>query len=189
MGHLIVEQIVSADGYAEDRHGSIDFFENARSINDADVDQLRLLDDVGAIVLGRRTFELFERYWADMDPAREPVAAPINAIPKYVVSNSMPTAPWGRKGDHATVLAGDGAEAVGELKRRIGQDVIVWGSLTLADSLLRAGLVDILRLRILPMLIGAGRSIAPPDLGPRPLRLRGTRAYEDGFLVVEYAFA
>ncbi len=116
MGRLIVEQIISADGYAQDQNGQIDFFENERSINDADADQLRLLDAVQAIVLGRRTFELFESFWAEMDPAQEPVAKPINAIPKYVVSNSLKSAAWGREGDSAQILRGDGAKAVRDLK-------------------------------------------------------------------------
>jgi dihydrofolate reductase len=186
MGKLIVEQIVSADGYTQDQDGRIDFFEHERSINDADADQLRLLDTVGAIVLGRRTFQLFEAFWAEMDPAREPVAEPINAIPKYVVSNSLASAPWGRKGDAAQVLRGDGVAAVRDLKHRVDGDLIVWGSLTLADALLKGGAVDILRLRLIPKLIGAGRSIAPSDLGHRKLNLRSVQSYKDGFIVIEY---
>ena len=186
MGKLIVEQIVSADGYTEDANGSIEFFEHERSINDADADQIRLLDDVGAIVLGRRTFELFEGFWAEMDPAQEPVAEPINRIPKYVVSNSLDAAPWGRRGDSAQILRGDGAASVQALKAKVDGDVIVWGSLTLVDSLLKADAVDVLRIRLIPKLIGAGRAIAPPDLGHRRMTLRDVRSYKDGFVVIEY---
>ncbi|MGH8203142.1 MAG: dihydrofolate reductase family protein, partial [Steroidobacteraceae bacterium] len=62
-------------------------------INDVDEQQIRLLASVRAIVLGRRTYGMFASYWPDADPAQEPVAAPINATPKYVVSNTLDAAP------------------------------------------------------------------------------------------------
>lgn len=187
MAKLIIEQIISADGYTEDREGRIEFFENERSINDAYDDQIKLLEHVRAIVFGRRTFELFEAYWAEMDPAKEPVAAPINAIPKYVISNTLTSATWGKKGDTARILSGDGVDAVRRLKEEVSGDLIVWGSLTLADSLLKGGVADVLRLRLVPKLIGAGRPVAPPDIGERTLTLNSVQSYKDGFVVIEYA--
>jgi dihydrofolate reductase len=189
MGRIIVEQIVSADGYAAGPDGGIGFFENARSVNDADQEQLRLLESVRAIVLGRRTYDMFVAYWPDMDPAQEPVAAPINATPKYVVSNTRKTAPWGEREDTACVLRGDGVESLRGLRTRVDGDIIVWGSLTLADALLRAGEVDVLRLRIVPVLIGAGRSFAPSDLGQRALVLQRSASYPSGVVVLQYGFA
>ena len=186
MGRLIVEQIISADGYAAELDGGIGFFVDARGINEADQDQLRLLEGVGAIVLGRATYRMFADYWPEADPVQEPVAVPLNTIPKYVVSNTLDEAPWGKRGDAATVLRGDGTASVRALRRRIDGDLIIWGSLTLSDALLRAGEVDLLRLRIVPVLIGAGRSFAPPDLGRRPLELLSIRGYPQGFVVLEY---
>jgi dihydrofolate reductase len=188
MGRIIVEQIVSADGYAAEPDGGIGFFENARRINDADQEQLRLLESVRAIVLGRRTYSMFAAYWPDMDPSLEPVAAPINATPKYVVSNTLETAPWGQRGDTARVLGGDGVESLRRLRAEVDGDTIVWGSLTLCDALLRAGEVDTLRLRIVPVLIGAGRSFAPSDLGRRALLLQRNASYPSGLVVLQYGF-
>lgn len=186
MGRLIVEQIISADGYAAEPDGGIGFFIDARDINEADQDQLRLLERVGAIVLGRTTYRMFADYWPDADPVQEPVAVPINTLPKYVVSNTLDQAPWGMHGDAATVLRGDGTASVRALRRRVEGDLIIWGSLTLSDALLRAGEVDVLRLRIVPVLIGAGRSFAPPDIGRRELVLQSIRAYAQGLVVLEY---
>lgn len=186
MGRLIVEQIISADGYAAELDGGIDFFGDARGVNEADQDQLRLLEGVDAIVLGRTTYRLFADYWPDADPVQEPVAVPLNTIPKYVVSNTLDEAPWGKRGDAATVLCGDGTASVRALRGRVAGDLIVWGSLTLADALLRADEVDLLRLRIVPMLIGAGRSFAPPELDQRPLELLSMRGYPQGLVVLEY---
>jgi len=185
MGRLIVEQIISADGYAAERDGSIDFFVNARAINEADQDQLRLLERVGAIVLGRTTYGMFASYWPEADPQQEPVAAPLNALPKYVISNTLREAPWGERGA-ATVLRGDGVASVRSLRERVDGDLIVWGSLTLCDALMRAGEVDLLRLRVVPVLIGTGRSFCPRDLGQRALALHAVREYPQGLAVLEY---
>jgi len=186
MGSLIVEQIISSDGYAAGLDGSIDFFVNARSINEADKDQLHLLERVGAVVLGRKTYGMFASYWPQADPLEEPVAAPLNTLPKYVVSNTLSQAPWGDGGESATVLRGDGVASVRSLRERVDGDLIVWGSLTLCDALLRAGEVDRLRLRMVPVLIGAGRSFAPRDIGQRALALKSVRGYPQGLVVLEY---
>src|SRR5687768_15110262 len=95
MGKVIVEQIISADGYAEDTNGSIDFFVNANWINEADTEQLRMLSDVAAIVLGAKTYQMFADYWPSANPAVEPVSARINELPKFVVSSTLESAPWG----------------------------------------------------------------------------------------------
>ena len=187
MGRLIVEQIISADGYAAEPDGGIGFFENASGINDVDREQLRLLASVRTIVFGRRTFDMFAAYWPNADPAKEPVAAPINATPKYVVSNSLDSAPWGL-GSAAEVLRGDGVASVQGLRRRVDGDIMIWGSLTLTDALLRANEVDVLRLRIIPKAIGHGRSFTPPDLGHRSLVLENATPYERGVVVLQYGF-
>lgn len=187
MGRLIVEQIISADGYAADPDGGIGFFENASGVNDVDQEQMHLLASVRAIVLGRRTFDMFAAYWPHADPVKEPVAVPINATPKYVVSNSIDSAPWG-DGNSAAMLRGDGVASVRDLRRRVDGDIIIWGSLTLADALMRAGEVDALRLRIVPKLIGSGRSFTPPDLGYRTLVLEDAASYDRSVVVLQYGF-
>ncbi len=93
MGKVIVEQIVSADAYAEDADGGIGFFTNANWINAADTEQLRMLSGVAAIVLGAKTYRLFAAYWPSADPATEPVAVPISKLPKFVVSSTLESAP------------------------------------------------------------------------------------------------
>lgn len=184
MGKLIVEQILSADGYAAEPDGGIGFFVDASSINDADQDQARMLDGVRAIVLGRTTYGMFADYWPGADPAREPVAVHLNTIPKYVVSNTLRHAPWGE--GEIDILRGDGVASVRALRERVDGDLVVWGSLSLSDALLLAGEVDVLRLRIVPTLIGAGRSFTPAGLGRRALVLEDSKAYPQGFVVLQY---
>jgi len=188
MAQLIVEQIVSVDGYAADTDGGIDFFVNAQAINEADSAQLRLLERVQAIVLGRITYTMFADYWPQADPAQEPVATPLNTIPKFVVSNTLQRAPWGAN-DEATVLRGDAVASIRTLRRQVAGDIIVWGSLSLTDALLLAGEVDVLRLRSVPVLLGDGRSFTPAGLGLTDVTLHSVHHYPQGVVVMEYLTA
>ena len=188
MGKIIVEQIVSLDGYAEDADGGIGFFANAGRINEADTEQLRMLSGVAAIVLGARTYRMFADYWPSADPTAEPVAIPIRKLPKFVVSSTLESAPWGTN-HSAEVLKGDGVASVRRLRRRFTGDLIVWGSLSLSDALLRADEVDVLRLRVLPVLLGRGRSFTPSHLGLRRLASARAQSFAGGLVVLEYAAA
>lgn len=183
MGTLVVEQIVSVDGYAADADGGLGFIDSARGGDPNDHDQLAFLADVDAILLGANTYRMFADYWPTADPAVEVVAEPINRLPKFVMSNSLESAPWG---DGAIeILRGDAAEAVADLKARYSR-IVVWGSLILADALFTAGLVDDLRLRVVPVLIGDGRSFTPADLGDRPLELDHIASHPSGHLGLTY---
>ena len=188
MSKVIVEQIISLDGYAEDGDGGIGFFANADWINEADTDQLQMLSGLEAIVLGAKTYRMFADYWPHADPAAEPVAVPIRKLPKFVVSSTLQSAPWGPD-DSAEVLGGDGVASIERLRGRISGSMIVWGSLTLSDALLRAGQVDVLRLRVLPLLMGRGRSFTPSDLGLRGLSLATAKSFKGGLVVLEYNVA
>lgn len=185
MGKVVVEQIVSADGYAEDADGGIGFFGNAQSVNDVDAAQLRMLSQASAIVFGAKTYRMFAEYWPSADPAVEPVATPIRKLPKFVVSSTLEAAPWGPN-DAAQILRGDAVSAVRALRQQFPGFVVVWGSLTLTDALFSAGEVDTLRLRVLPVLLGSGRSFAPPHLSRRPLTLTSAESFPGNLVVLEY---
>lgn len=185
MGKVIVEQIVSLDGYAEDAEGGIGFFRNASQINEVDTGQLAMLSGVAAIVFGAKTYRMFADYWPGADPVAEPVAIPIRELPKFVVSSTLESAPWGTN-DSAEILRSDGVSAVRGLRRRFDGNLIVWGSLSLSDALLRAGEVDVLRLRVLPVLLGRGRSFTPADLSLRRLSLVTAQSLAGGLVVLEF---
>jgi dihydrofolate reductase len=183
MGRLIVEQIVSADGYAAEADGGIGFFEAVDGFQATDREQLAWLEGVGAILLGANTYRMFADYWPAVDPAVDPVAEPIARLPKHVVSNTLERAPWGD--GEIEVLRGDAAASVADLKDRFDATVL-WGSLQLADALFEAGLVDELRLRVVPVLIGTGRSFTPGALGQRPLALVDATTHPSGHVSLHY---
>ncbi|MGX5696541.1 dihydrofolate reductase family protein [Agromyces soli] len=189
MGRLIVEQVVTADGYAADRDGGIGFFESLiqpgedgeAELNDAE--QLAYVSQAEAILFGATTYGMFADYWPKADPAVEHVAELIERLPKFVVSNTLAEAPWGD--GRIEILSGDGAARTAELKQRFGT-IIVWGSLVLTDALFAAGLVDELHLRIVPVLLGDGRSFTPPGLDDRALELDRVATRPGGVVSLRY---
>jgi dihydrofolate reductase len=183
---LIVEQIVSADGFAAEPDGGLRFMEATMAEGLVDDGQLAMLEDVDAILLGRRTYEMFAGYWPTADAAVEPVAEPIARLPKLVLSSTLERAPWGDGEIEVVRPDPTAADAVRALQGRFGS-IIVWGSLSLANALLEAGLVDRLRLRTTPALIGDGLRITPPSLGMRMLRLESSTAMPSGHVVTAYA--
>jgi dihydrofolate reductase len=117
-----------------------------------------------AFLFGRRTYEIFAGSWgAGMDPGN-PVGEALNARPKYVASTTLSAPQW----VHTTVLSGDVAAAIGELRAEPGGELQVWGSGTLIRWLLDHRLVDEIVLLIYPVVVGQGRRFFPatgPDIG------------------------
>lgn len=178
MGKLIVEQIVSVDGFAARADGDIEYFSAAGDFAATEPDQLAMLATCDAILLGATTYRMFADYWPTADPQIEHIATPINSLPKHVVSSTLAEAPWGEH-PPAILERGDGVEIARRLKGQYDGDIVLWGSLTLADALFAAGLVDQLRLRIVPVLIGTGRSLAATALPGQLMRLTAVTSYDD----------
>lgn len=174
---LVVQEFVTVDGFAADTNGDFAFAGVIADWSALDADQRRLLDDVGTIVLGRRTYELFVEFWPTADHV---MAKPINTTPKTVISQSLTAAPWG-DWPAATVRN----DPLPDVIRDSVNDVLVWGSLDLTKSLLRQGLVDELRLIVCPVMLGAGVSVAPPDVN-QSLKFAGSKAYSNGAVALTY---
>ena len=126
-----------------------------------------------AFLLGRRTYEIFAGSWgAGMDP-RNPVGEALNTRPKYVASTTLTDPQWAG----TTVLSGDVAAAVGELRAEPGGELQVWGSGTLIRWLLDRRLVDQIVLLTYPLIVGQGARLFPatgPDTGLELIDLRST---------------
>jgi dihydrofolate reductase len=135
-----------------------------------------------AFLLGRRTYEEWAAYWPQQDPARNPMAAAINGLPKYVASRTLREAAW----PGSTVLAGDLADEVPRLKERHGGEIAISGSATLVRSLLEAGLLDELRVMSHPVLVGRGARLFQDAPAPASLQLADSRAFGSGVLSLTY---
>jgi dihydrofolate reductase len=137
--------------------------------------------EADAILLGRRTYLQFAELW----PAQGrdvPMSAFMNDTPKYVASRTLDTVEWAG----ATLLQGDLAEALTELKRRPGKNIQVPGSPRLVRWLLRAGLLDQLALMIHPIVLGAGARLFEDETDQRRLRVVESRTLGTGVVSVTY---
>ena len=163
---IIVDEIMSLDGWAARPDGRIDFFVDVESLVDS-VGSAEGMSRVAAVLLGAQTYREFSDFWPAQDPT-----ADVNRLPKHVLSTTLESAPWG-EGPAASVEHGDAVDVARDLEHRYGGDVIVWGSLTVARALLSAGAVDELWLRVVPLALGAGRSFWPQqDLALRRVETR-----------------
>lgn len=190
MGKLIVTEFLTLDGVAqapgepdEDREGG---FSHGGW-------QMPLLDDASgavmfqqassmdALLLGRKTYDIFAGYWPKA-PADIPFTGLLNGVPKYVVSRTL-TEPlaWA----NSSLVSGDLAERVTEMKAR-HDEVHVIGSLDLAQSLLRAGLVDRLNLWVYPVVLGTGKRLFGEGTVPTALRLTESVTHAHGTLQLTY---
>lgn len=140
------------------------------------------LDLADGLLLGRRTYEAFARDWPQITDPDDPFTERMNALPKYVVTNTLTEGAWGP----VTVLRGDPTRTVAALKSQPGRELQVHGSARLGAALLSAGLVDTLRLVVAPAIIGDGRRLLPHPSDSVGLALVRHEATASGLLLLEY---
>jgi dihydrofolate reductase len=137
---------------------------------------VELYQRADAFLFGRWTFELFAGYWGAMKAGSHPIADALNRRPKYVASSTLTDPQWA----DTTVLSGDVASAVGELKAMPGGELQVHGSGRLIRWLLDNRLVDEMNLLVIPVVVGGGTRLFA-DIGPdRALDLIDSRAFPGG---------
>lgn len=138
--------------------------------------------NVDAFLLGRRTYEIFAAAWPNATDPNDPVAKSLNTLPKYVASTTLKDPQWA----NTTVLEGDLASAVEELKERDGRELQVHGSGRLVQSLLANDLVDRLNLLVFPVIVGAGRRLFPDSGIATGLALEESRNTPSGVAISVY---
>jgi len=172
-------------GPDEDRSGGFDRGGWAIPLLDTQVgDYLsEVYGGAAAFLFGRRTYEIFAGSWGAMiDPSTNPIAAPLNSRPKYVVSTSLTDPQWAG----TSVLSGDVAAAVGDLKAQQDGVLLVPGSGVLLRWLLANDLVDQLDLLTYPVVVGQGTRLFP-DNGPDiALELVTSRTTSRGITIQTY---
>jgi dihydrofolate reductase len=135
-----------------------------------------------AFLFGRRTYEIFAGYWGVMADSSHPIAAALNTRAKYVASTTLTDPRWA----DTTVLSGDVAAAVGELKSKPGRELQVHGSGNLVRWLLDNHLVDEIALLTYPVIVGQGTRLFPASGPDTALELVDSRATPKGVTIQVY---
>lgn len=136
------------------------------------------------IVLGRKTYEIFEGFWPNL-PADNPNAQSMNAAKKYVASRTLKTLQW----ENSVLLTGDVVEAVAALKAQPGNDLQIVGSGNLIQSLQAASLIDEYIVWTFPVILGRGKRLFETTVKPEALRLISTKASVTGVVMSTYVSA
>jgi dihydrofolate reductase len=186
MRKLIVQEFVTVDGLAAGPEGEVDFIPAATE-GDSGVaeNQMQFIDTVDTIVLGRTTYDMFAGYWPTASGDDKPFADKLNAIPKLVFSSTLERAPWG-SWEEGTISRDDPREEIARLRQRDGKDMVVWGSLTLVESLAKAGLVDEYQLWLLPVVLGGGRPLFGEGVGSIDMGLLEAKPSDRGATLLRY---
>lgn len=174
MRKVIVTEFLTLDGVYEDSTA----WQRGYSPDDGPFKRAELFE-CGGLLLGRVTYEGFAGYWP-IASGTGAFGERMNSLPKFVATTTPGALQW-----NATALQGDVPTAVKALKRQDGQSLLVYGSGTLVQTLLRHGLVDELRLMVYPLVLGRGKRLF--EGGDRlPLRLRSSKELGAGVVLLTY---
>jgi dihydrofolate reductase len=186
--HLTIDGVMQAPGRPdEDRRGGFAYggWGDVRGGSVLDSVPKGTFDNVGALLLGRRTYENFYSYWPNQ-PEPNPFTAVLNNSQKYVASTTLrEPLPW----MNSTLLSGDAAVAVARLKEQLEKDLLVLGSSELVQALLCRNLVDVFVLPIHPLVLGSGRRLFSNDGAFAKLQLVSATTTPTGVLIAIYEAA
>jgi dihydrofolate reductase len=190
MRKVILQEFVTLNGLAAGPNDSVDFVP-ASTAGDQSLGQRQLgfIDSIHTILLGRVTYTMFAEYWPKVTTGEDkPFADKLNALPKIVFSRTLDRAPWGEWED-ATIVSSSAADEVERLKQRPGKDMVIWGSLSLAQSLMQESLIDEYQLIICPLVLESGKPLFGDNLDRFDLTLLHTRSFDRGTVLLAYAAA
>ena len=187
MRKVILQEFVSLDGLAAGPNDSVDFVP-ASTVGDESFGQRQLdfMNTVDAILLGRVTYQMFAAYWPNVSSGPDSqFAAKVNSLPKVVFSRTLDTAPWGNF-EPARIVSSSACSEVQRLKEESGKNMVVWGSLSLAQSLMNDLLIDEYQLIVCPVVLGVGKNLFGDYMDHLDLRLKNTRSFDRGTVLLDY---
>ena len=186
MGKIVISDNVSIDGIIQDpagdegfKHGGwVGLIKDNPQIYKLALDEALAAE---ALLLGRRTYEWFASRW----PSRSgELADRLNSLRKYVVSSTLQDPSW----NNSSILKGDVLMEVSKLKKDVNGDIVVPASFHLARMLMEHDLTDELRMKIFPVILGAGERLFGAIGDRKPMRLVASRTFDGGIAYLVYEF-
>ena len=185
MRKLIVFNNVSLDGYFADTRGGMDFARNPRP--DAEWQAFvagNASHSGGMFIFGRITYEMMAAFWSTPTAAETMpvVARKMNATPKVVFSRTLDKVSW----NNTRLVKVDLPGEIRKLKQSPGADMLIFGSGSIIVQLAQEGLIDEYQVVVVPVVLGAGRSMFEGIKQQLPLKLMKTRSFANGNVVLHY---
>jgi dihydrofolate reductase len=187
MRKLVIQEFVTLDGLAAGPDDSVDFIP-ASTAGDRKFgkEQVALMDTLDTMLLGRVTYQMFSGFWPKVTEGEEKEFADrFNGLPKVVFSKTLERAPWG-KWKEGRIVRGSVVDEVTRLKGQPGKNILVSGSISIAQALIGAGLVDEYRLVICPVVLGRGRPLFRDGVAPIEMDLVQASALDRGAVSLTY---
>ncbi len=138
-----------------------------------------------ALLLGRKTYEIFAAYWPYVDAGKNPFAGPFNSAKKYVASRTLTRLGW----SNSELIKGDIVKEIKKLKGEAGPELHVYGSGNLIQTLMKHDLVDEFRLKIFPITLGKGKRLFAEGALPAEFDLTKSGISPKGVIVADYVRA
>ncbi|KQV44037.1 MULTISPECIES: dihydrofolate reductase family protein [unclassified Rhizobium] len=181
MRKLIVWNLMTLDGYFEGtKPWDIGFHTLVWGNDLEEFSRQQLGHECDLLVFGRKTYEGMAAYWTTAEEEDE-IKTQMNGIAKICVSRSLTEATWNN-----TRLVHDPVMELTKLKQQPGKTIFIFGSAELVDSLLDAGLIDEIRLCLVPVVLGGGNPHFKPSGHSRPMALLEARPLENGGVILRY---
>ena len=186
MGKIVISENVSLDGVVQEPTGEEGFRHGGwfAQVGDKDREERAkvVLDEAmgaEAFLLGRRSYEFLAERWPSRNGA---LADRLNSLPKYVVSSTVGHPAW----NNSTVLKGEAVNEVSVLKQELDGEIVVPASFQLVRTLMEHDLVDELRLKVFPVVLGAGERLFGETSDKKPMRLLAIRTVEGDVAFLTY---
>ncbi|QLG28259.1 dihydrofolate reductase [Halorarum halophilum] len=181
---VVVSNFVTVDGCYAGPDGEIDWFVWNDETERYSRDQI---DSFDTILFGRTTYELMEEYWPtsaadEEDPA---ITEAMNSLPKVVFSETLERVDW----ENSRLVDGDVEDEVRELKAQPGEDIVIFGSGSLVQTLTNLGLIDEYRLFVNPVVLGPGKRLFEDVEAEVDLELLDSRTFSNGVVLLDYRTA
>ena len=189
MKRVVLQEFVTLDGFAAGPNNNVDFIPASMGGDTSfGEEQVALMEKTDTLLLGRITYGMFAGYWPNVTQgAEQPFADKWNGLSKVVFSKTLDRAPWG-KWSEGRIVRGNAVDEVTRLKKESGKDMLISGSISLAQSLIDKGLVDEYRLVVCPVVLGKGRPLFRDNGGPIQMELVNAKAKDRGAVSLVYRY-
>ncbi len=181
MRKLILQMMVSIDGFYRGPKGELDWHNVDREFNEYAAD---FLNNVGMLIFGRATYQVMAAYWPSENAVKnDPVVAErMNNLPKIVFSRTLKKAEW----ENTRIIKENINDEILKLKRETGRDIAIFGSSDLALTLIKHGLIDEYRIIVSPIVLGKGKTLFKGYNERLKLRLLKTKTFNSGNVLMYY---